>query len=304
MKSPLAVSLSVVCAMFFAGVANADHQSRVQKTIGGSTQANGHTSNANLGTAIVGFSLTNSNYGLASTGTQGVGFTKTASGDVSVSPPGSGSLGVGAFQPLTFTVNTASAGSKAGSVTVDNTAFFGDGCSDCGSNDPNEVFNFTATVLDPSNASFDSGSDSNSLLIDFGEVNRNDAASIGFDIHNLLATAGFTAGLDYISQSGTGDTSKLTTDVSTFSNSLAAGSAQSFTASLDTSETGVFSATYTFFFGDDASVQGATNSQSPLTLTLRAIVTPEPASVMIWSALGIAGVVGGRRRLRRKSKKA
>ena len=86
----------------------------------------------------------------------------------------------------------------------------------------------------------------------------------------------------------TGDTSVLTTDVTTFSG-LAAGSSNSFTASMDTDILGDFEALYTLNFIDETG-----ESQPPLILNLHGSVAesptepvPAPTTVMSLVGLGI-----------------
>jgi hypothetical protein len=100
------------------------------------------------------------------------------------------------------------------------------------------------------------------------------APTVNFDLFNLEAAAGFTAGLDLDSIVGSGATTTLTTNLATFSgaSTLAAGLSNSFTAAMNTSTAGTFSATYTLGFSDENLV-GATNL-SNLTLTLFGVVAP------------------------------
>jgi hypothetical protein len=129
------------------------------------------------------------------------------------------------------------------------------------------------SVLDHANASFADESDVNSLTYDFGTVAVGAAApAFAFDLFNLSATAGFTAGLDLDGIVGSGDIARLSTNMTTFSgaSTLAAGASQSFLATLDTTEAGNFSASYTLSFSDE-NVVGATNLGS-LTLNLTGMV--------------------------------
>src|SRR5262249_47246929 len=69
--------------------------------------------------------------------------------------------------------------------------------------------------------------------------------------------------------SGSGSTSQLTTNATTFAN-LAAGQQQLFAASIDASSNGTFSASYTLGFSDE-NLPGAI-ARGPLTLVLRGII--------------------------------
>lgn len=106
-------------------------------------------------------------------------------------------------------------------------------------------------VLDHSEGSFASGSNSDLLELDLGNYAPGTGTqSAGFDVFNLLATAGYTADLDVDSISGTGDTSVLSTNVA--STSITAGGSQGFQALLATSlGQGVFDATYTIAVSDE-----------------------------------------------------
>jgi hypothetical protein len=126
-------------------------------------------------------------------------------------------------------------------------------------------------------------------------------ADLPFSLSNLLSTPGFTAKLDLLSIVGSGDTSKLTTNVSTFSG-LTAGSSNAYLASINTSTLGNFSATYTLNVFDDQNIFGA-GAGTPLQLTINGNVfalsggVPEPSTGLLL----VAGLACMRRR-RRSSK--
>ena len=118
-------------------------------------------------------------------------------------------------------------------------------------------------------------SDLNTQTIDFGTVNTGSGAqNESFSLHNLLATAGFTASLDLLTITPTGDSSILTTDLNAASqiSDLSAGNSLNFMASLNTNSPGSFSATYTFDFSDDTAMFGAVGGEI-LTLNLLGIVS-------------------------------
>jgi hypothetical protein len=102
-----------------------------------------------------------------------------------------------------------------------------------------------------------------------------------FNVFNLLSTVDFTAPLDLVSFSGTGNTSALTTTLAA-TNNIAAGAGQSFAALLDTSSLGSFSASYTLNLSDDTALAGAVGGQQ-LTLNLlgNVVAVPEPASCVL-----------------------
>jgi endonuclease I len=169
------------------------------------------------------------------------------------------------------------AGSKSGSLSVAvNTAENG-GTGLTGEGSYSSInIGYSATVLDHANASFSGSSDTNSLTIDFGRLGQNTGASgvheVGFNLYNLEATAGFTAGLalNSISPSGSaGSLAAVSTDLAAFSN-LAAGSHSIFDADVNTSSLGTFSVTYTLGVSDQT-LPGAIANTS-LTLTVMATV--------------------------------
>ncbi len=248
----------------------------------------------NFGTAIVGANLSNSGVLLSKTGTQSttVGINTTST-DVTVSPNGSQGLASGSVTlPLTIGVNTSTAGNKSGDVVLDNLASTSAG-SALGSDDPDDLISVSATILDHANASFSSAADQNVLTIDFGSIAANiDSLSESFSLSNLLATAGFTAGLDLDSIAPSGDVGVLTTDMATFSN-LAAGSSQNLSAFFDTSTLGTFDATYLLTLSDQDLV-GAVGGQV-LTLNLTGSVVPEPGTLSLLALGGVVALLHRRR---------
>jgi len=180
---------------------------------------------------------------------------------------GSKSINVG------LNTSTAAAGLKSGMVTIDNLDVTTAGGAGRGANDGNDVATVNLSVLSHANPSFVAGSDANGLTFDFGMVTLGASApTFSFDLFNLETTAGFTAGLDLDSIAGSGDTAALTTDLSLFQGAatLAAGAGSEFTASLNTSSVGVFSATYTLNFSDE-NLPGAA-ALGAMTLTLSGMV--------------------------------
>jgi hypothetical protein len=124
------------------------------------------------------------------------------------------------------------------------------------------------TVLAHANASFSPVAAENAATIDFGI--RAMGLTVGtqsFSVNNLADASGYTAALDLDSISGSGDTGKLTTNAAPFSN-LAPGGSTSFSASINTSSTGSFSATYTLQ-NSDQNLPGAI-TLTPLNLTITA----------------------------------
>jgi endonuclease I len=169
--------------------------------------------------------------------------------------------------------STASASRLSGVVLIDNLdVTTTPGTDGLGANDQNDVINVVLDVLDRSNGSFTADSDSNTLVHDFGTIPQGSgSATFLFKLYNLEATAGFTASLDVISGTATGDTSVLTTDFDSIT-ALAPGSSVSVVATLDTTLAGTFSAVYEFRVFDDQTIPGATEGTA-LQLTLTAVVS-------------------------------
>ncbi len=126
-------------------------------------------------------------------------------------------------------------------------------------------------VLAHSEASFDSGGNQDNLTIGFGIVRQGRVAGEqSFSVCNLETTPGYTAALDLDEIVGNGDIDRLATDATVFAD-LVAGGCQEFAASLDTSQNGGFSATYTLAVSDEDLPGAATGND--LILTLNATVS-------------------------------
>jgi endonuclease I len=262
-----------------------------QISVGNSGPASDGTSTAtlNLGPVIVNSTLGTSSVAFNKTGADPTTFNISATGSAIITASSVGSfskpvVGVGqgidfGSQSGTVTVglnaSTSTAGLKSGTLTVHNSDLTTSGTGH-GSADGDDTINVSASVLDHSNASFCGGSDSNSLTINFGRIGQNTGTGgvhdIGFNLYNLQATAGFTAGLalNSISPSGNaGSLAEISTNLVAFAN-LAAGNHSAFDADINTNNLGTFSVTYTLGVSDQA-LPGAT-SNAPLTLIVTGTV--------------------------------
>ena len=156
------------------------------------------------------------------------------------------------------------------------------------------------TVYDRAVASFGSGSTAlTTLTLDFLTVNQGDTVSPqNFSLYNLLQTAGFTADLALLSITpDVGNTDALSTNLSLF-NSLASGTFNSYQATVNTSNQGTFTNTWTLSFkSSNANAIYSGDSTQTLTLTTNVIIVPEPGALAL-AGLGIAAAAWAFRRRR------
>ena len=154
------------------------------------------------------------------------------------------------------------------------------------------------TVYDRAVASFGSGPTAlTTLTLDFLSVNQGDSVSPqNFSLYNLLQTAGFTADLALLSITpGLGNTDALSTNLSLF-NSLASGTFNSWQATVNTSNQGTFTNTWTLSFkSSNANAVYSGDSTQTLTLTANVIVVPEPGAIAL-AGIGIAAAAYALRR--------
>ncbi|HRD50214.1 MAG: choice-of-anchor E domain-containing protein [Candidatus Competibacter sp.] len=136
----------------------------------------------------------------------------------------------------------------------------------------------TYTYLLHAASSFGGSSSLLTLDLDFGTVFLGDPVpGLSFSIYNR---AGDRVGLDLDSISGTGHTSTLTTDLSSFS-ALAAGSSRNFLASLNTSAAGTYNAQYVLGLSDADVGASSSRSSYQMTLNLRGQVVPAVTSTSV-----------------------
>lgn len=266
--------------------------------VGGVAGANGaSTLNVDLGRRLVGSALpAGQAVSLTKAGVDGTYYSVTTSGAATSTVTGrynAFAMGAAPAKAMTFGLSpgtsTATAGLRSGTVTIDNLDVTTGGGAGKGANDANDVVTVSLAVLDHANPSFSGNGDVNTLNFDFGTVALGAAApTYAFDLFNLTATRGFTAGLDLDGILGGGDIAALSTDVAPFggATSLAAGANESFLASLATSTAGSFSASYTLNFSDENLV-GATTLGS-LTLNLSGVVAAAAADTGDFDADGDA----------------
>jgi len=224
---------------------------------------------ADLGSVIVGASLPTQNVTLTKSGSTPTTFDITASG---------AATSAGAYPRQAFTYNAqslivnvgvsgaGSPGGYSGTLTVNNTDLTTAGAGQ-GSADGDDAITVSGSVLAHANASFDAGSDVNSLTVDMGRVRSGTGVhQQGFTVYNLAGVPGFTASLDLDSVGGTGDTGTAGTDLAPVSG-VAPGSGQSANAWLDSgSPVGAYQAVYTVAVSDQ-NLPGAAPGTS-LTLTI------------------------------------
>ena len=168
-----------------------------------------------------------------------------------------------------LSTTTTSAGLKSGAVTIDNLDITTGGGTGHGANDANDTFNVSLTVLDHATPSFAPASPLTSLVHDFGNLAIGAGSpSFNFEVYNLLATAGYTANMDFDSVTPAGNSAAFTTNLAASAGSLvlAGGAGHTFTSSLTAMNVGTFSANYTLYFSDE-NITGALNKSITLMLT-------------------------------------
>ncbi|MCQ8104278.1 hypothetical protein NP590_09185 [Methylomonas sp. SURF-2] len=144
-------------------------------------------------------------------------------------------------------------------------------------------------------ASFDGGSESSTLTLDFGTVAQNSMASLGFGLFNLANAD--RIGLDLDSVVGSGDTAAFDSGLSGFAG-LAQGESHSFIANLLTANSGAFSAQYLLNLSDADLGAASTRQNYQLTLNLvgNVAAVPVPGAVWLFGSALIGMLSVGRRK--------
>ena len=260
----------------FLGPSNADGSSTITRDFGRVIKG---AAGVNTSTNVI----------LNKKGDDGTYYSSTASSNVSSSVNGrynAFAMGGPGFRNIDLTLNadTNVVGLQTGTLTIDNLDVTTEAGLGKGANDANDVATLSLTVLEHANASFSTSSDLNTLTLDFGNIDQFAAASKSFSIANFASTQ-YTAGLDLISSSSTGNTN-FSINLTDFDN-LAANDSLAFNVDFDTNTLGSFASTYTFNLNDeDLPGKGAAQS---LTLNILGNVTPipEPSTLLLFAPLAL-----------------
>jgi endonuclease I len=242
---------------------------------GANTGSGGSTRTVDLGRVFVGAAVPAAQaFTLNKAGTHGTYYEVTAAGAATSSLSGR----FNAFRhnqtdtkSITVGLNTTTSmsGVKTGSVTIDNLDITSGGCSGCGFGDNNDIFNVNLTVLGHSTPSFSLAANLSSITIPFGNISVSSSATpVNFTVYNLPAGAA-TANMDFDSVTPSGNSAAFTTNLATFAGALQIPSdsiGHTFSAVLNTTSVGTFSAVYSLLFSDE-NIAGALNKSLTLTLT-------------------------------------
>ncbi|MEM6334119.1 MAG: endonuclease [Planctomycetota bacterium] len=239
-----------------------------------------------LGTSIVGTAV-QANVDLATSGSDNERTrintaANAANGVLTASAVGGVPLFDEASDTASYTLTTASANAGstadnlAGSIGIPVTTAEEGGSGLAGEGSYADVqVDYTATFLDPSNASFDAVSDDDATSVDFGIValgSGGGSVQQALALHNLENTAGYTADLDLDAVTlDTATGSSLAIDLAA-TPGIEAGSSLAFNVTLDTTTVGDFSAVFDLEVSDE-DVAGATTTQLDDALTLEGLVT-------------------------------
>jgi endonuclease I len=266
--------------------------------VGSTPAADGSsTTSVDLGRVLIGAALPAAqSVTLHRSGTDGTYYEVTASGDATSSITGRYNafpINTSGTDSTTLTVglsaSTATAGSKTGSVLIDNLDVTTAGGPGLGGNDADDEITVSLAVLDHAIPSFAVDATTTSLTLNFGTVTQGASPSLPFEIFNLAGSIGttWTAGLDLDSIFETDPADVFTTSLTSFSD-LDSGSSTSSSLSMRTDTTGSFSGSYLLGFSDE-DLDGATTHSMTLSVSGTVVPVPEPALLAAAGAAWIAG---------------
>lgn len=167
---------------------------------------------------------------------------------------------------LAASFSTPGAVNTTTSLTTTNGAVTGEGLA--GENPQPVSINYLADVYSRGLPSFTPNTQTTVYNLNFGTVPRAAGTrTVPFSFFNVLSSLN-TADLEFDGIVGaTGNTTRLATNLSSPFTGFNAGSESAWTATIDTSAVGTYSATYQLTFHDERSINGAAQS-STLTLNL------------------------------------
>ena len=154
---------------------------------------------------------------------------------------------------VSLAYDQATAGVYDGMIMVDNLDITTQGGAGSGANDGNDLVDLTLKVVERSNASFVSDTDTNVLTVDLGEVSVGEPIPpVDFSIFNLPSQAGaqLTARLDLLSVDSIPQTSFLTVSGSPFED-LRAGEVNDCSIQGTPAELGIGSTEFVFHVSDE-----------------------------------------------------
>ena len=214
---------------------------------------------------------------------QSLAYTLSGTGELSGGGGNAAMAPGGTDDQFVLTIDTGAAGARGGDVQIASNAYSTNGT--VGSAYSQAV---SVNVLDHANASLSASSDVDSITIDFGTVAQGSAQAIAIALSNLELTTGFTAGLDLDSLAESDPNGVFSTDLAGFLN-MAAGGSAGFLVNLDTTQTGLYSGSFTIGLSDqDLPGAAGPNSQVLTVFTVASVVAvPEPSAglLLIASAL-------------------
>ena len=255
----------------------------------------GSTTSVDLGRVVTGAAVPAAeSVTLHRDGTDGTYYDVTMSGDATssisgrfnafpINATGTDSTAV----TVGLAASTATAGSKTGSVLIDNLDVTTGGGTGRGDNDANDTISISLAVLDHAIPSFSGSEATASLALDFGTITETaDPAVLSFDIFNLAGSLGtdWTAALDLDSITETDPAAVFTTTLASFAD-LASGSSTTASLSMRADTVGSFSGSYLLGFSDE-DLAGATTQSMTLSVSGTVVPVPEPAVLA-----AVAGVI-------------